>query len=246
MSTPKLGDIQWKDRDPLETYFDIAEQGVKLPRRKWIVKPEWMPCNVNVAKLGLPPGPAADLTQAIIAAQQEMLECHTLPRLWQLLADFWIKAQCGTYFVKGPNWIEPPVTARAIDARNETLTALDEYGAATTVTSFTVPDRFVGTLLGFGHELNPGATWSTGTVTWNILINGDPAPQYQNFIQQIGEYRNPTRFPSPIRVKHLDEVLVTATTLVAGISATARLIGFMYPVKEVTQDGSYREYHTAF
>jgi hypothetical protein len=230
----QLGDIQWKDRDPLETYFDILRMGARLPRRAWIVKPEWRPCNVAV-----PPGSGADIAQKMVVALQEMLECHVLPRQWQMLMDLWIKLQCGTYFVKRPNWIEPPITARGIDARTEAAVALGL--ADTTILTFTVPDRFVGTLLGFGHDLTDAALW--GTPFWNIRINNEPAINYQNFQQQIGTFVNPTLFPNPIRLKHQDVVTVTGRSAVAA-SAFARLIGFMFPVRTITQDGSFGEYHT--
>jgi len=90
----KLGDIQPKSIDQLETYFDMNRQGVVLPRRKWIVAPTWAPPAI--------PG---------VEALQTMLEKHALPRSWQLLMDFWQKAQCGTYFVKSPDWLEPPLLA---------------------------------------------------------------------------------------------------------------------------------------
>ncbi len=96
-----------KDVDPLDTYFDQFRQGARIGRHKWIVSPDWAPCRVNG-------------TEAIA----EWFECHALPRFWQLLTDIWQKFQCGTYFIKSPNWIEPPITAVSIDCRNETAVPL--------------------------------------------------------------------------------------------------------------------------
>ena len=111
------------------------------------------------------------------------------------------------------------------------------------VVTFTVPDRVVGTLLGFGHNLDVATEWDN--VDWSIRINRKPVPAYDTFRQQIGNFVNPTLFPAPIKVKHRDVVEVIADqTGVPAVNAFARLIGFMYPVKKITGDGSYEEYHT--
>jgi len=220
----RLGDIQTRDRDPLETYFDILRQGVSLPRNRWIVPPEWCPPSI--------PG---------VEALQRFYEDHQLPRQWQLLMDLWQKFQCGTFYVKRPDWIEAPVTARIIDLRNETahlVTPVD-----TLVVSFTVPDRFYGTLQGFGHVLTNPASW--GFVVWNIRVNNEPIPAFQDFLQQIGDTKAPTLWTSPFRVTPLQVVTVTARNPAGpATSAFVRLTGFQFPAKVVTQDGSFAEYHT--
>jgi hypothetical protein len=219
-----LGDLHPKFTDPLETYFDVIRQGVALPRRRWIVKPEWEPRAI----------PGAETIQKII-------DDHVVPRFWQLLEDIWIKFQCGTYFIKNPNWIEPPITARCMDVRTETSVAL---GATdTTILEFIVPDRFVGSLLGFGHALENPAQF--GSVVWNIKVNGEPIACYQDFRQQIGDFVRPTLFPNPHRLKHQDKLQVTGRFAGPGAAnAFARLYGFIFPAKIVTQDGSFTDYHT--
>lgn len=220
---PGLGDIQRKDVDLLETYFDIMSQGVNLPRRKWIVKPEWTPPDV--------PG---------LNGIQKFFEAHAIPRLWQLLADFFVKAQEGLYFVKNPNWIEPPITARPLDLRNETAVVV---GAANTnIVTFTMPDRYIGSCLAFGHGLTVPAEF--GTVIWNIFVNNRPVETYAEFRQQIGTYVDPTPFPSPIKLKGRDIVRVTARTAGGATSAFVRMPSFIFPAKRVTQDGSYKDYRT--
>ncbi len=108
----------------------------------------------------------------------------------------------------------------------------------------TVPDRFVATIRGFGHELTVATAW--GTIVWNFTINGAPVLNYQNFLQQIGSFINPTLLPVPIKLKWNDVFEVTAfdPTGLSGASAIARVVGHMFPVRETSQDGSYREYHT--
>jgi hypothetical protein len=227
-----LGDIQWKSGDPLESYFDVIRQGVKLPRRKWIVKDQFDPLKECAI-----PG---------MEAIQKLIECHGIPRAWQLLTDFWTRLQCGTYFTKGPNWIEPPITARCFDCRTETCVPVDpgcgSPGTETTILTCDVPDRWVGTILGFGHGIVDPSQW--GSLLWTIKVNDAPIPCYQDFRQQIGEFVNPTMFPSPFKLKHLDKVEVTVKNEGFAEACTfARLYMFFFPAKMVTQDGSFADYH---
>jgi len=237
MADPKnpggLGDIHNKGTDPIETYFDMVRQGVRLPRRRWIVKPDWNPdrdCKV--------PG---------LESLQKFFECHQLPRLWQLATDFWTKLQCGTYFTKRPNWIEPPITARCLEIRNNDPVPVPNAsyvpgGGSVVVARTCLPDRFVGTLLNFGNEVaNPA---QLGDIVWNINLNGFPVPCYQDFKGQLGSTIEPTPLPNPIKLKHLDCVEVTAKNLGPDPAAVfARLNGFMFPARFITQDGSFDEYH---
>lgn len=232
MSPKGLGDMAWKGEDPLETYFDLVRQGVQLPRQKWIVQPEWNPlqeCQI--------PG---------MEAIQKLIECHGLPRLWQLLTDLWTKFQCGTYFVKRPNWLEPPITARVLDLRTENcVTVVPGYGSdmETIVQTLAFPDRYVGTILGFGHAVNDPVAW--GTLKWSLKINDAPLPCYQDFVQQIGELHAPTMFPSPSKIKHGDVFTVTVKNPGnVAYCVFSRVYAFMFPSKMLSQDGSFVDYHT--
>ena len=164
-----------------------------------------------------------------------------------VLDEFLHKLKCGTYFVKSPNWIEPPITARCLDLRTEacvTVTGAVSAAAQTyVILTFTVPDRCVGTLLAFGHAIDNSTQW--GQVYWNICVNNFAIPCYQEFRQQIGTFVNPTYFPSPFRVKSLDVITVTARkSSLTNACVYARLLGFFYPARIVSQDGSFQEYHT--
>ena len=237
-----LGDIHPKATDPLETYFDTIQQGVALPRRRWIVKPDFEPCAVKV-----PPGPGAEIAQKVIDAQQQMLECHTLPRLWQTLMDLWIKLQCGTYFVKSPNWLEPPVTASPIEilATSGLGTAITAApGVDVTVASYTVVDRVVGTLLAFANNIdNPT---QVGNIQWNIKVNSKPQFGYAGFFGSLGAIDDPRPLASHIPLKHGDVVEVTARKVGAGVDVTAftRLQGFSFVPPKISQTGDFAQYHT--
>lgn len=219
-----LGDIAPESVDPMERYFRILRGQVSLPRRGWIVQPQWTPPEIPGAALF-----------------QELLEKHSLPRQWQMFEDLFVLLQRGRFLVKSPNWIEPPITAEMEDLVSETPVALSN-GTAVTVITYTVPDRCVASFKTFGQLLSDASQW--GTVVWNILVNKRPVRTYQDFKQQRGSIVQPTDFPKPITLKGKDVIEVQATGGVAAVNALARLQGFVIAVKTVTQDGSYKDWNS--
>lgn len=219
-----LGDIAPESVDPTERLFRITRGQTSLPRRGWIVQPQWTPQPI--------PG-VEDL--------QKLLEGHSLPRQWQMFQDLFVMLQRGRYLVKSPNWIEPPITAEMEDLASETAVALVN-GAAVTVITYTVPDRCVAAFQTFGHLLTDASQW--GTVSWSILVNNRPVRTYQAFLQQRGSFVQPTKFPKPITLKGKDVIVVQATGGAAAVSALARMQGFVIPVETVTQDGSYKDWNS--
>jgi hypothetical protein len=212
--------------EPTDTYRDIYRQGISLKRRKWIVQPDWVPPSIGgMEKAG------------------DLLEKHFLPRMWSLLADFHQQLQTGTYFVKGPNWMEPPITARNLDKRTETAVLLTAGAGDVVVKEFVMPDRWVGCIRRLGHELTDAAFW--GTVKWTIRINNNPVENYEEFLQQIGMFVDPGEIPIFPPLKSKDKIQWIANNPGPGnVSALARFWGFMFPAQLVTQDGSFREYET--
>lgn len=218
-----LGDLAPTSVDPMERYFRIIRGQVQLPRRGWIVAPQWTPPSV--------PG---------MERFQQVFEEHELPRRWQMAEDLFILLQRGRFMVKSPNWLEPPITAEMEDLVSETAVVV---GAAdTTIVTYTVPDRCVTSFRAFGHMLTVSNEW--GTVIWNIFVNNRPVRTYQDFRQQRGIVAAPTPFPKPITLKGRDVITVTARTAGAATSATARLSGYTIAAETVTQDGSYKDWNS--
>lgn len=238
--TGGLGDITPKYSNPLETYWDQQRMGVGLGKRKWIVAPEWKPCSVTV-----PDGPGADVANKMIEAMQQFFECHVLPRNWQLLADFMKKLEQQVFNIKNPNWHEAPITGTPLDLRNDDPASIASALTPTVITSFRVPDRHVGTVLGFGQGVCTFNDWNR--VLWTIQVNKRPVVGYQNFRLSIGEYENPTILPKPILLKGRDLFEVTGVLSAAGAAADtwARSPAFIFPVREVTQDGSWKDFLTS-
>jgi hypothetical protein len=218
-----LGDIAPASVDPMERYFRIIRGQVMLPRREWIVDPTWTPPVIQGME-----------------ATQKLVDEHIVPRNWQLMEDLFVLLQRGRFMVKGPNWIEPPITAEMADIMNETAVVV---GATDTdVITYTVPDRCVAAFQRFGQMLTSASQF--GTVLWNIFVNNRPVKTYQNFTWQRGSVQEPTPFPVPIRLKGRDVIRVTARTAGSATSAVARLSGFVIPAETVTQDGSYKDWNS--
>jgi hypothetical protein len=218
-----MGDIAPPSVDPMERYFQIVRGQVQLPRRGWVVNPQWTPEMV--------PG---------MEQFQKVFEEHELPRRWQQMEDAFVLLQRGRFMVKSPNWIEAPITAEMNDVVNETAVAV--VAANTTIVSYTVPDRCVAAFKAFGQNLTDGAQW--GTVIWNIFVNKRPIRTYQDFTWQRGSVAVPTPFPKPITLKGRDVITVSARTAGGAVSAIARLSGFVIAAQTVTQDGSYKDWNS--
>ena len=225
-----VGDIYDKRSDPIETYFDTTRFGMQLPRRKWIVKPEFDGCIV----------PELD---RILPGLHKWFECHVLPRFWQLLTDATIRAQCGTYFAKGPNWLEPPPSATSIDEVSEVMVPVSQ-SVDRTIVSYVVPDRHVATILRFGHDLEDATQWDN--LLWSLKVSGRQVFGYQDFIQQRGIMVDPTPLASMIIVPHKQTVEVACRRAVAGaaINVFARMMGFAIPLHNVDQTGALSQWHT--
>ncbi len=234
-----LGDISPKQVNPIETYWDTLRQGISWPRRKWTVKPDFKPCQVKV-----PPGPGADVAQRTIDAMQEMFECQVLPRNWQLLADFFMKLTQQTFMTKGPNWHEAPITGVPADIRNDTGVSIPGT-TPVTVASLAIPDRHVGAVVGFGNGLCTFNDWNR--VLWTVQIDKKPVFGYRDFRIGIGEYDKPSMLPKPwtLRGNQLFEVTARLSAAGAAAEAWARAPGFIFPVRTVTQDGSYKDFQTS-
>ena len=215
-----MGDIAPASVDPMERYFRIIRGQVQLPRREWIVSPQWTPPVV--------PG---------MEAFQRIFEEHELPRQWQLAEDLFVLLQRGRFMVKNPNWIEAPITAEMADIVSETPVAVQTTN--TEIISYTVPDRCVASFKTFGHMLDDSDEW--GNAVWNILVNKRPVRTYQDFKQQRGNTVSPTPFPKPITLKGRDKIQVMASNANA-VNAIARLQGFVIAAETVTQDGSYKDW----
>jgi hypothetical protein len=167
---------------------------------------------------------------------------------------------CGTYFIKSPNWIEPPITARNIECVTEEFVTVTEgivpppngpIAVTGLLQNFTVlcrlvvPDRFITVLTGFGHEVaDPLADW--GNIEWTFFLNGDRVPTFESFRQQRGDFVCPCKFPMPLVLKWKDEFAVAARPTDGNDhDVIVRINGYQFPVEVTAGEGApFNEFHT--
>lgn len=144
--------------------------------------------------------------------------------------------------------LAPQVSAINIDlftgaAGVEITGAYPGPGPCVNLLTINVPDRFIVVLDRFGNELEDHNAF--GDVRFSMKRNRTPIRSYGNFDVQLGEFIKPTRFSSPIILKHKDVYTLQAQSLSgAGHIGYARLTGWAFAVTEITGDGSYKEFCT--
>ena len=225
-----LGDITDHGVDPIEMYYRMFRQGVKLPRRKWTKNPDFDGCDVPALEKSAP-------------GLQQWFECHVLPRQWQMLADLFVKLQEGVYTTTGLTHLTPPLTSRVVDLKTDDAPVAIGVITPVVVLTYTVPDRFAGSFKAFGNGICSFQDWSR--VLWTIQVNKRPIPGYQDFRQQIGDFMRPTDFPSPTLLKHGDVVEVTARLNAASAvpaDVFARATIYVYAAKDISQAGDFAQY----
>lgn len=153
---------------------------------------------------------------------------------------------CPPVYVQKPTWIEPPITAITIDAFTPAagVTLAGAYpgpGPCVDVLSIDVPDRFIVVLDRFGNELEDHDSF--GDVRFSMMRNETPIRSYGDFDVQLGRFDNPTKFGSPLILKHKDQFRLKAQALgAADHIAFARLIGWAFAVRTTSADGSHCQY----
>lgn len=159
---------------------------------------------------------------------------------------------CNLYYVKNPNWVEPPISAHGIDiSTNSTGIAIPAGapGAWVQILVYTVPDRFVGVIKGVGNALEDDAAFPN--VEWQFRINDRPLSGFQTLGSaastlriQFGDAANPFTLAMPIVGKYRDVIELRARSIDGNAhTAYARWVGWSYPVRTITNDGSYTDYH---
>ena len=149
-------------------------------------------------------------------------------------------------FVQPVTWLAPPITAIAIDAFTPAagVTLSGAYpgpGACVDVISIDVPDRFILVIDRFANELEDHDSF--GDVRFSMMRNETPIRSYGDFDVQLGRFDNPTKFGSPIILKHKDQFRLKCQSLGAvDHIAYARFIGWAFAVRTTSGDGSHEQY----
>ena len=143
----------------------------------------------------------------------------------------------GTYFL--PPWIYPPSESEPID--DIAYVTLPAIGASAVILQRTIEAGFNSVLLAYGNNfVGGGWTEGSGSVTWQILIDGRAVPGYDLIPASLGSPANPPRHPCGFRVLESQTVQLIVTNnsvVVAGQLSGGRWQGYFYP-KEY-EDPSY-------
>jgi len=220
-----MGDLLRSDQSPGERYWERE----RMPRARPAERPiGYMP----------PPPLPPDAEQ-----YRPVVEGLLYPALCKALEDC---KKCGPTYIQPMTWLAPPITAINIDVftRATGVPTVGSYpgpGDCAEVLAIDVPDRWIFVLDRFGNELETASAW--GDVRFSMQRNRTPIRSYGNFDSQLGRFVEPTRFGSPIILKHKDRFRLQAQSLGASSHrAFARIIGWAFAVRTTSGDGHYNEF----
>lgn len=149
-------------------------------------------------------------------------------------------------FVQPMTWLAPPITAISLDAFTPAagVSLAGAYpgpGPCIDVLSIDVPDRFIVVLDRFANELEDHDAF--GDVRFSMMRNETPIRSYGDFDVQLGRFDDPTKFGSPLILKHKDRFRLKAQAIGAvDHIAYARFIGWAFAVRNTSGDGSHEQY----
>jgi hypothetical protein len=123
-----------------------------------------------------------------------------------------------------------------------TLPAVGNTAAQGVIVSFNVPAGMNGIIKRFGNAyVGSGFTEGSGALTWQLLANGQPIPNYEAIPASLGATANPTEVSS-IRIKEnqlIQLVVLNASLVVGGAFSGGRLSGWYYPKSEEPDGSSF-------
>jgi hypothetical protein len=140
-----------------------------------------------------------------------------------------INQATGSYWL--PPWIYPPTEAEPID--DIAYVALPAIGASAVVLTRTIEPGYNSVFLALANNfVGGGWTEGSGSVTWQILIDGAAQPGYDAIPASLGSPANPVRHPSGFRVFESSTVQLIVTNnsvVLAGQLSGGRWQGYFYP-----------------
>lgn len=149
--------------------------------------------------------------------------------------------QQSAQLIELPSRLAKPADWLNVDQSN--YIALPAESAQADIISFTVPQGYNGIINGVANNY-VGGGWieGSGAVIWQILVDGAPPPgavSYGSILGSLGSPANPTRIAG-FRITENQVVTVVAQnvsiTPVSGQLVGARLLGYLYPTSEETDD----------
>lgn len=135
----------------------------------------------------------------------------------------------GSYWL--PPWIYPPTEAEPID--DIAYVALPAIGSSAVILTRTIDAGYNSIFLALANNfVGGGWTEGSGSVTWQVLIDGAAQPGYDLIPASLGSPANPVRHPSGFRVFESSTVQLVVTNnsvVLAGQLSGGRWQGYFYP-----------------
>jgi len=135
----------------------------------------------------------------------------------------------GQYWMDPAIW--PPPEREPIDLFN--YIALPAIGAVATIVTQLIEPGYNAIIRAYGNNY-VGGGWveGSGSVTWQIAIDGAPAPGYDLILGSLGSPSNPVVHPCGIKILEGQTIVLSVTNVsvvLAGQLSGGRLMGYYYP-----------------
>jgi hypothetical protein len=114
-----------------------------------------------------------------------------------------------------------------------TYVAIPAIGAVATIIDFRVPNGYQGVINQMGNNfVGGGFVDGSGSIVWQLLIDGVPYPNFENIIASLGNPANPSLIGAvQLRERQRVQLVVkNVSIVVAGQLIGARLSGYFYPL----------------
>ncbi|MGI0149838.1 MAG: hypothetical protein ACREDF_09955, partial [Thermoplasmata archaeon] len=229
-----LGDMWSRLEERHQGYWDINRRSVPMIGPTPVVGPTCPPTRT-------PPSMQCEPPPGFPPTVWEWLRDRAFSALHEVLQTFKEDLKCGTYFVKNPSWIEPPITTIRLDRKVNlntpvSLAPVGPAGAFTDVLTIRVPDLTVGTIWAIAP--NPCTGLGLSKVQWEELINGAPITDgLYVYNKAPGDHLNRDTEPVPIFLPPLSTFVLRARNIaVAGPAEDVmpRITGQLLPVKDIS------------
>ncbi len=114
-----------------------------------------------------------------------------------------------------------------------TYVAIPAIAATATIIDFRVPNGYQGVINQMGNNfVGGGFTDGSGSVVWQLLLDGVPYPNFENIIASLGNPANPSLIGAiQLRERQRVQLVVkNVSIVVAGQLIGGRLSGYFYPL----------------
>ncbi|MFO0701754.1 MAG: hypothetical protein U0236_21245, partial [Nitrospira sp.] len=237
-----LGDMWSRLEERYQAYWDITRPSVPMIQTTPLVGP-------RVPAPRTPPSMQAPPPEGFPPAIWEWLRDRAFSALHEVLQTFKEDLKCGTYFVKNPSWIEPPISTIRLDAKVPLpapilLPPVGPAGPFTDVLTINVPDLTVGTIWATANSVCLAS--GIQDVEWRKTINGAPIKDGQYFGTEVPfDHVARDSEPVPLFLPPLSKFVLQArnTGLVVVQPAVPRVTGQLLPVRDISTDGTFSQFH---